>query len=295
MKKQILATKNKTLYISIFYSEKDWHALLRKAIFPFLRGAKVNYEFNYIINLNKERGDNIGLTININPLLADNFLSQFNIFFNNFLHNYPSVFKFEYTSDVPLFMNFPNNSIQYGIHKFCPKFKDEYDRQLTNLLEQSSFVFFKELSKTTFDVEDACSIVIYFNIALLLTNPFLIEVYKKDISLEFQNHQMLSEFENRYQTNKELLSEIFQDCFRALKLTTIKPELRWLIKITGKFNAFISAVITFYKQRNARIEIDLFRVILLVSRNQLGMNLKGSLFIDYTLHRVLDFQYQNLP
>ncbi len=290
MKKESLASKKITLFISIFYAEKDWHILLREGVFPFLKDANTVFEFNYLIHLNKERGDNIGLTIHLNSLSTKEFLSMFNIFLNKFLKRYPSVSEPENSNDVPLFINFPNNSIHYGLHKFYPKFSQEYAERLIKTLEQSSVIFLKELSKTAFLIEDACSIVIYSNIALLLTNPFLIELYKKDFLSELQNLSMVSEFEDRYQINQELMSEIFQDCLMVLKSKSVKKELRWLIKINSVFNSFISCAREYYGQRNQRIEIDIFRVVLLVSRNQLGINLKGSMFIDYALHRILNIQ-----
>ncbi|MDN5286016.1 MAG: hypothetical protein JWR38_2290 [Mucilaginibacter sp.] len=112
------------IYISLFYSKSYWGALARSVItaMNMLEKQKQIKAFNVIFGT--ERGDNISLVIytaGVNEKKA--CLDYLKPYFHEFFTKQPSPQNNSGLARTELFMNFPNNSIQFNLYKndFIPE------------------------------------------------------------------------------------------------------------------------------------------------------------------------------
>lgn len=110
----------RTIYViraSLFYSKRDWSFLLDFGIKEFICLAKEKGFIgnHYSLYLNTIRGDNIRLVVESKRDVMDSLVEFMNVFFNNFFKVHPSTKEELKLPLDQIFLNFPNNSLQYNI------------------------------------------------------------------------------------------------------------------------------------------------------------------------------------
>ncbi|WP_430908668.1 hypothetical protein [Maribacter sp. 2-571] len=108
------------LTFSIYYNKKEWHKLINE-IHTLVKDDK--RIFNYFLNLSTFRGGHVEFTIEVGKKHSKTCVKHFSGCIEKFLETTPSSNKSLDTINDVFFLDFPNNTIHYGVHDYVPIFR----------------------------------------------------------------------------------------------------------------------------------------------------------------------------
>ncbi|MDR6804563.1 hypothetical protein J2Y45_001831 [Dyadobacter sp. BE34] len=270
---------------SLFYAEEAWPVLIEKVLFPILCSYERYEGFGYIVHFSTDRGDGIHVTIFSNEKRQlSEILSKIKDNASLFFSNTPSRIVRQ-SRFLPMFANFNNNSVHFGIHLFLPKAPYTSSGVYLSVWEKVSMTLLKQLAKTDFSLENLFWLAIQIILLLSLKSDKFRMGLIKNIKEQSRTGNIPDIFEQRYKESQRLLNEIMNDS---------------LSMRDGKFddeNTFINQIcleVEFLEGSDVKgginpeimdVEIVLFIVINL--RTILGYNLSNSLLADFFLYRTL--------
>ncbi len=267
-------TRKIPLYISLYCREADWNGVIKDAIFPFLKDIIRGEELQYTLHLSREKGESIGLTLWCQRDLASVVLDNTDAHFKDFMQKKLQQEAVDVKKVTTLFMPFPNNSIQYGIHEFSPSIATE---EYLSCWQNATEVVFTMLAKERFDMNDLSTICLYLNISLLLSCPgcipHVVQVFKE----QFPDNREVGEADERYQESIRDIEAIFDDCMNLVTISN--AELKWVYDWIKSFELLLG-------QNNGMNMHVILQTNILV-RKQLSLNFKGSLILDFFLFKLL--------
>lgn len=109
------------LSISLFCHRANWSGLLIKCIYPFLemlnREKKMQH---YHIELNYERGENIRFSVQVSAKDAPDIASYADYYLKAYISKGGSLNDVHEPDGNTIFMDFPQNTVQYGLYSCEP-------------------------------------------------------------------------------------------------------------------------------------------------------------------------------
>jgi hypothetical protein len=115
------------LNLSFFYNQKDWPHFIRHALQPYLETEKRKGHLErYHICLNQHRGDNIHLAFYVPVSLKVVFLKDADRHFGAYFKACPSDGEQWKSTPYDIFMDFPNNTVQYNIYKLPAMMQEKH-------------------------------------------------------------------------------------------------------------------------------------------------------------------------
>lgn len=266
--------------ISIFYSDQQWWELLGKGMFLFLKQAGNKYDYKFIIYFSKDRGDHVGICIQTEESTAHLLLKDLDENIKKFLSDNPSRSTIQENNSSKIFMNFPNNSIQYGVNNFSSFPFNEMDQNYINLWHSLSEILLKNLSKYPFSFEHLFALRMRFE--LLLRLSYQADPIKRASSSKQILESKPDNFDWLYNENKEILQNIWIECC-AVKNGTSNNELKWINDYMKSITEFINCC----KQKDD----DSFRICSNIKaglNRQLGINEEANALLNYFIQNLLN-------
>lgn len=172
------------LCVSIFYDKLHWDILVVDAIMPFIYENK---DLTFFFYLNEIRGSNIRLVFVVKKGDAANVALLIDNHFTTFLAKNQSKLTDKNDEFFQFFMNFKNNSIQYGLFEYDSDSWQDFYIGLSDLL----FLFFNEyknefhlsINEILFQI-----ITIFFN-ALKISDDQILEILRNLVENENEHQQ----------------------------------------------------------------------------------------------------------
>ena len=121
--------------ISVFYAPEEWHRLISVAIRPFV---EKNPSLFFRLAMSRERGDHLRIVFDASKDF-DTLVMELNDRLNDFLQTHPSKAPASMETPQVFFMNFPPNSICFGLFRYVRQsFTIRNDVRLDDYLSQFS-------------------------------------------------------------------------------------------------------------------------------------------------------------
>ncbi|RVU00434.1 hypothetical protein EOD41_13230 [Mucilaginibacter limnophilus] len=218
---------------SIFYNQVAWHNLLCGFIRPYIQQNQNNIS-HWRVSLSTYRGEHI--TVEINPAnehfaLKEDFCKKAEAF----LENFPSPMKaVKYPLDG-LFMDYPNNTIEYDIEEPHLTINDS----LHAVKQQLSEIILYALADQEIDIESIFTLIVYLQFGIIkagFTNTRTARVNTLKLVLHLTTHDNgdsndkqredeTQQFVALFDYNKEIFVEIIEDIWTKENYET---GLHWM-------------------------------------------------------------------
>ena len=130
--------------ISIFYSQSNWHLFITKCLKPFIQQNKRIEKWYFSLSTN--RGDHIIVSFIIDESKARQLIEKASEYFSDFITETPSIPNKTLVSKNQFFLNFENNTIQYGVYQ-----NNINSIRLLKELSKLIIIVFENYKKDTFD------------------------------------------------------------------------------------------------------------------------------------------------
>ncbi|MEP5338171.1 MAG: hypothetical protein ABJL44_07875 [Algibacter sp.] len=186
MKKNI---ENSCISIAIFYDETGWSSLILDGIIPFFKKNKE--KSNYILSLNKERGNHVKIFVITPKNNVRLLLKKVDKFFKGFILNNQICKSRNLISGNGIFCDFEPNSIHYGIYD-CHLCKSQNDKTLYFQERFSQFLIttFKKYEEETILslTEIMIGLFAVFLDASSLKKAEVIELFDKLLTKEYSKY-----------------------------------------------------------------------------------------------------------
>lgn len=224
-----MGTKTIWISVSIFSKQKNWNFILINGIKPIMgnfiqTGNVIKYavEFNYL------RGSNIRLSILANKSNIKKFITSLNAHLKSFLLNNNMLVEMPTLPVNGIFMPYPFNTIQYGLHSPDILNKVGVNGKELVSLGNEQYSFYQVLSEIIIEalreeeIDDELIVTFSFYLHLILMNCVCMKfsvnhhIFSSSYDL-FQNvdNELLSKdfLVQKFSENMEVLKEIKSDAF----------------------------------------------------------------------------------
>jgi hypothetical protein len=236
-------SNNSCIVIAIFYSQKQWHVLVRKLIKPLLKELlEKKLVERYYLFAEKKKGEHITIAVvpSLNKDISSNYLTSC---INEFLHDYPSD---TVTTIFPLktfFMDFPNNSVyvnhleeidlqqELTLHPLKSEIRHHVSKAITEVFAEEeismetlySFIVYMQLGLAKAVYPDAEQAI---NAMDKLRNGFP-RSFKDENEEDDDPEEFEQSFKRLFEQNKELLNEITLEIWSKEAEVSLPWLLEW--------------------------------------------------------------------
>jgi hypothetical protein len=269
------------LYVSLFYPRDAWHKLIKRAIIPFLNLSSERYGINYICHFNTFRGDAINFTIRVKHNKAD-FVLFFHEYFHQYLHDNPASSVRDHEAFESVFMDFPVNSIRYGLHDFPFKRSRRFDLNTLLILQDTSAIFLDALSKAgiTADIT-TLALNIYSNLSIFY------QTFSKKHVREVNGQVIGSELQDlldiQYDENTELIEQVILNNYDTIYKKKVPRNHSWLTRWSDLSRRLIESNPSL-SSGHSKIS---FAEFMAYSKKQLGLAQDEEVLIQYFVNKAL--------
>ncbi|MEN0053136.1 MAG: hypothetical protein AAGC65_05685 [Mucilaginibacter sp.] len=269
------------LYVSLFYPRDAWHKLIKRAVIPFLNLSSERYGIHYICHFNTYRGDAINFTIQVKHNKND-FVLFFHEYFQQYLNDNPASSGRDQEEFESVFMDFPINSIRYGLHDFPFNGRRRFDLNKLFVLQETSTIFLDALSKggDTFDVT-ALALNIYSNCRIFyetLNNKAGQQLNGQGIDTQLQDL-----LDTQYDENIELVEQVIMNNYNIIYKKKAPRNHGWLTR----WSDLSKKLIENRPSLSSGFSKSSFKEFIAYSKKQLGLAQDEEVLIQYFVNKAI--------
>lgn len=268
------------IYISLFYPRDSWHKLIKRAVIPFLDLSAERYGIYYICHFSAFRGDAINFTI-LAKQNKNDFVLFFHQYFQQYLHDNPASAVRDQEEFESVFMDFPPNSLHYGLHDFPFNGNRRFDLNKLLVLQETSAIFLDALNKggATFDIITlALNIYSTFSIYYqTLNGKHVQETNGQVIDLQLQHL-----LDTQYDENIELVEQIVTNNYNVIYQEKAPGRHSWLNRWSDLSKRLIEN-----KPSLSDVSKITFTEFIAYSKKQLGLTSDEEILIWYFVNKAL--------
>ena len=276
------------IYISLFYPRDGWHKLIKRAVIPFLDlSSSEGYGIRYICRFNTFRGDAINFTILVKQNKND-FVLFFHEYFQQYLNDNPASSVRDQEEFESVFMDFPPNSLQYGLHDFPFNGNRRFDLNMLSVLQETSAIFLDALSKAgaTFDIV-TLALNIYSNISIYYQT--FSEKHAQETSKQVIDPQLQELLDIQYDENIDLVEQVMMNNYNIINKKKAPRNYSWLNRWSDLNKRLVENNLP--SSGNSKISHPEF---IAYSNSQLGLTEDEEVLIRYFVSKALSqFIYTN--
>lgn len=276
------------IYVSLFYPRDAWHKLIKRAVIPFLRLSSERYGIHYTCHFNTFRGDAINFTI-LAKHNKNDFVLFLNEYFQQYLHDNPASTARDQEEFESVFMDFPTNSIRYGLHDFPFNGSRRFDFNMLLVLQETSAIFLDALSKagSTTDIV-TLALNIYSNFSIY--DQTFGKKYTREVTGQTIDPQLQDLLETQYNENIEFVEQVMMNNYNIIYKKKAPGKYRWL----NRWSNLSKGIIENKPPVSPGISKIAFTAFEAYSKNQLGLTPDEDILIRYFVTKALSqFIYIN--
>lgn len=272
-------------HTSLFCAEEGWSDLTNKVLFPILCGYEGDDGFGYVVHFSTDRGDGIHLTIlGKEKNRVKEILSKIRKDTLSFLATSPSKIARQ-SRLLPMFANFDNNSVHFGIHLFFPRLPNRSSSSYLILWQNVSRILLKQLVKADFSLENLYWLAIQITLSLSLKNEKFRSGLIGNIEKRNETGEIPDVFVRKLHESQPLLHDILNDSI-AMNQGVLDEENTFIAEICFEIEAFIHREV-FGVPNPEVIYNEVAPLIIIDLRTVLGYNIGNSLLADFFLYNLL--------
>lgn len=192
--------------VSIFFNLNDWSRLIADGITPYcISMRQQEWLINYILYLNRERGENIRVSFHVKQDKAKDFLLETDRYFKYYLASNPSCARLNNNKILNFISDFPENSIFYklyssfenGLPGRCKGVMQSFQSEYSNLWHTA---FLNE----PFD-DETVTVFFMYSVISLLYSPDISEINFIHLLLRLKDNYEQMFDDNRKKIVHEIL------------------------------------------------------------------------------------------
>lgn len=274
--------RNDFLYVSLFYPRDGWQKLIKRAVIPFLDLSSARYGMSYICHFSTFRGDAIHFTILVKQDKND-FVLFLHSYFQKYFNEHPASFIRDQEEFDSVFMDFPPNSLQYGLHDFPFNGSSRFDLNMPFVLQETSAIFLAALSKAG-AASDIMTLALHIYSSSSIYHQKFSENQEWETSGQVTDSQLQQLLDIQYDENIELVKQVMMNNYNIIYKKKLPGNQSWL----NRWSALNKRVAENEPSSSSDILKPSYRDFIAYSKKQLGLNQDEEVLIRHFVNKAFN-------